>query len=237
MISDKFRTASWSSIFATIWAEPLPIAQLIAQIADVISVADETDRHEIDLQLGGKIDVEHVLFREWGEIYANAWQVDMSARAHVAIGNDFAGDPTFVDSLDAKMDLTVVDEHDVADRNVFVKAVVVGRDGDLGIGFEVSISKFDDVSLLQFQFSIDVACPDRWPLEIDQDCERLVCGFRLLPNLGDDFARPVVLRVAHVETKDVRAGLDQFTNDFGCFGGRSQCGDDFRFSMVHEAVV
>ena len=52
--------------------------------------------------------------------------------------------------------------------------------------------------------------------------------------MSNDLAAPAVRGVAHVQSKDVRTGLNELANHLGTLGGRSECGNNLGLASGHE---
>ena len=103
-------------------------AQKPAELIEVLLFPGETQGDEIDLQLDPEGDVGQVLFRQGGEIHVHAGEIDVPARAERAGGEDGGANAVVLFFLHPHLHEAVVEENDVADRDVVDQAVVIDRD-------------------------------------------------------------------------------------------------------------
>jgi len=200
--------------------------ELLAQVADVFGIAHETDRNVVDRKLGGEVEVVHVLLRENGQIDPYPRQVDVAARAHRAVGEDFAGEAAFLNAEDADMDLAIVHEHDVVHRDILVELVVIRRDGEGEGGLKTGIAKLEQVAAGQDEFFRYIAGADRGALQVDEGGDIYPDLSRIAPDRADEIPCPVVGGMAHVEPENICPGEEEIPDGLGALGRGSEGGDD-----------
>ena len=206
----------------------------VAEHVQVAALAAEGEGDEVDGHFCAECHVSEVFFGERGEVDFNAWEIDVAAGAHDALGEDLAADAVSFFGEDFHVDDAVVDEDGVAFGDVIDESVVIDVDG---VGFLTAFaadSELEDVAVFELEFCGEVAGADGGALGVEEDGDVALELFADGTDSWNDGADPVVWGVAHVEPEDVDACEDEFLEDFLGIGGWTDGGDDFGFS--HEVV-
>ena len=203
-------------------------ANLGAEQQHVGRLAHERHGDEIHAALEGDLDVLVVLLGQRGQVNLHAGQVDVAAAAERAGGEHLADELVRAAFLDrAHAEVAVVDDDDAADLDVLDELRVIAIDGDLHRALLALDGEADPVADLEVVGLGHVAGADGRALRVEQQRDFLVeSGGDFADELGD-FAHLVVVRVRHVEAKDVHAHVDEALEGGGAPGGGSEGGDDF----------
>lgn len=100
----------------------------VAQDIDVLAFAAEGECDEVHSEFASEGYVGEVFFGEGRQIYADAWQIDVAARAHGALGKYLTQDAVPVFFEDLHVDHAVIDQNGIALGDVVDKAVVIHID-------------------------------------------------------------------------------------------------------------
>ena len=95
------------------------------EFLEIAFLPGKTQGHEIHSDLGAECHVVEVLLCERRQIHADAREIDVAARAEHAGCKHFATDPVLLFRQDEKTHDTVVDQDNVANRNVVHESVII----------------------------------------------------------------------------------------------------------------
>ncbi len=208
----------------------LPVLEKKAEQLDVVGLADERQRDEIDAFLEADERVAAVLFGERREVHVHAGQVDVAARREMPRRQHAAADVGVVLLHHLEADQAVVDQDGVADLDVGDEIAVVDVDrADLDgvLAFRAGLDgEVEDLARPQLDGHREVAGADLGPLDVHHDRDVLAGADGGGPDAADDHARPVVAGVRHVEPHDVDAGVDDVDQHLLALrGGAERCDD------------
>src|SRR5207248_6559100 len=95
------------------------------EFLEIAFLPGKTQRHEIHSNLGAERHIVEVLLGERRQIHADAGKIDVAARTEHAGCKHFATDPVLLFRQDEKTHDTVVDQDNVANRNVVHESVII----------------------------------------------------------------------------------------------------------------
>ena len=207
-----------------------PRAQQPARLLDVLGIARERHRHEIELQARGRLDVAPVFVRERGRGQPAALLVQALVVGQPAALLDDAMDARALDLFDLEHDETVVEQQRVAGNDVVREITISATDGMLVAGVRIHrdvedelvafhehdgarLERFDaDLRALKIAHDADVAADLLRDLEHARDA-RLLVGRRA---------------VREVDAEHVGAREDQLLDDARVVGRGAERRDDLR---------
>ena len=196
---------------------------------DVLGVADEGQRDEVDAQSQRELQILGVLLRHRRHADRDAGQRQTLVVADRAAFGDVADDVGAVLDLDGdERDVAVVDEQPVAGPHVVGELLVRRRDAVVVAG-----------AVLDGDADPLAGGPHRparrrsgragsWALQVGEHRDVAACGLRGLADLVESPAVLGVLAVAEVQPGHVHAGLDERPQPFWRVGGRAEGADDLR---------
>ena len=128
IMSSIFRTAPWSSIFAITAAGLFSFFKNRRSSSMSRFLRAKLSATKSTPELDAEGDVGAILLRQRREIDVHSGQIDVPSRAEDARGQHAAADPIVLLRQNAQLHHTVVDQNDVADRDVVDQVVVIDCD-------------------------------------------------------------------------------------------------------------
>ena len=152
----------------------------------------------------------------------------MAAAAHRPGGEHLADELVRTPLLDrAHAQVAVVDNDDAADLDVVDQLRVIAVDRDLHRARLPLDGEADPIADLEVVGPRHIAGADGRPLGVEEQRDLLVQARGGVAYQPRDFPHLVVVRVRHVEAKDIHAHADEPLKRGGAPGGGSKGGDDF----------
>ncbi len=163
-------------------------------------------------------------------VQARAGEVDAAAGPECAGVAAFTEDAVVLLGADLHQEGAVVDDQGLSFRDVVHHARIVDgggqRDGGLGVG----LAELDEVADFQVVGLVEVSGADRRAGEVEKHGGVKLALGGLAAHEPGHLARPLVLRVAHVEPEDVGAGVEELADGFLLLGGGTEGDDELGFA-------
>src|SRR5581483_10615958 len=182
------------------------------ELPNVPRGAHERKRNEIDADFQAEFHIGFILRSKGGKADFDAGQVDVTAAAELAVGEDFAFDLVAMLGVDLHLNGAVVNQDGVALADVVDEIGVVHVHGIFLLALRAADGEGKFLAGLEIERHRKVAGADGRALGIHENADHFVPGGGA--NVPHDAAGPVVWRVGHVETENVDAGIDQAGEHF-----------------------
>jgi len=226
-----FSTAAARSIFAIDRgrrrAEPI---QLVGDPVDVVGVADERRRDEVDAGLGGELEVSLVGVADEFEPEVDAAGRHAGPRSQAPARLDASDDGVALDALDRRLDAAVVEQHRIAGGDGGDRV----READRRPGERRPLDEPDRIARAELDRLARFGRPDLRPLEIEQGREGLVDPPVDGADVFEEFGTLLDRSVTRVQPGDGHPGVGEAADRGPIRGGRAERADDLDASHTHR---
>ena len=206
-----------------------PIHHLVNQL-DIRRRTDERQRHHVDAQMHGELEIVDILFGQRRRRDTHPGQRHSLVVADRAALSNPAHDVVAVDVIDHQTDVAVVDQNTVTGQRILGQLLVGGRHPVVVAG---AIRNCDPhqfaVSPVRRAVS-ETAEPDLGALEVGEHADGTPSGVRGGPHPVVGRFVVAVVAMAEVHSGDVHSGFDQRQDRLIRAGGRTESTDDLSAS-------
>ncbi len=236
-LDDALQVAQAALVFdlgddAGLRAEPI---EQLPEHGDVLALANEGERHEVDAGGHPGADVVLVLLRQRRKADLDPRQVDVPPRAELAGRQHAAAHVRRVQLDDHQPHEAAVEEDGGPHLHVRRQPGIVHEHAADAVGGGHGV-QLEDVARLELDRFGQRPGPDLRPLDVHHHGDVPPELVRHLADALDQRRRPLAGPVGHVEAEDVDARGDELPEPLGAFGRRAQRGDDLGMSVVTAHV-
>jgi len=192
---------------------PIVLIEEITEGDDIVGVADKGESNPVDPSFKSDEKVGGILFGDGGKIDADAGQIDVSAIAQGAGGEDAAVEGSGIFFEDLEMDDPVIDEKFLARGKIPNEIRVVDGDGGSGgFGIDREDQFVTDSKLAGFA---NGSGTDSRSLGIEEEGDFLATIRRERAEDGSDGSDEFVGSVGHIEAKNLGSAVDELREGGG----------------------